>query len=169
MIFAFNFIAWFWDLNGIQHSELENEGREEENEEKNRERQNGGMNFAVVWQNSFVWFIVHAYTHEILVHTCFLWYWKNNGMMKDSFQNSLQGGHFETQMNQLWFLPSGKTDNTWQLILNQTDLWWRTATRVITSFCIHLKYKIRYKIEEHPKLHWILPDMVHTGYTIIME
>lgn len=35
-IFAFCFIAWFltWDLIGIQHSELENEGRKEEMEDK---------------------------------------------------------------------------------------------------------------------------------------
>lgn len=38
MTFAFDFIAWFltwfWDLIGIKHSELENEGREEEENEE---------------------------------------------------------------------------------------------------------------------------------------
>lgn len=87
-----------WDSIGI-NTELKNGGREEENE--GEKRWNGGMNFAIVWQNSFVWFTAHAYTHKILVCTCFLWYSKkkNSGTMKDSSQNSFLGGHFEKRMN----------------------------------------------------------------------
>lgn len=69
---------------GIKHSELENEGREEEENEEEKgggEKMEWGMNFAVAGQNSFVWFIAHAYAPEKLV-LCF--YLNTSGMMKDS-------------------------------------------------------------------------------------
>lgn len=112
------------------------------------------MNFAVAWQNSFVWFIAHTCTHEILVCTCFLWYSDNNGMMKDSLQNSFQGDNFETQMNRFDFCSVAKQ-------ITHGNLYW---IRLIYNDALNEENLPQlYKIQIHPKLHWMLNLLWHYG------
>lgn len=51
-------------------------------EDRRQRRRNGGMNFALVRQNSFVWLMSHAYTlgQYVCIYLCTL---NDNGMMKD--------------------------------------------------------------------------------------
>lgn len=67
MIFAFDFIAWFltwfWDLIGIQYSELENEGTEE------LEENEGGKDLE--WRNEFCCSLTKfiCLVHSPCIHT----------------------------------------------------------------------------------------------------
>lgn len=96
LCYFFFYTIWFWDSIDIPHYELENEGGEEAEESRPaKQRSNRRMNFAVTRQNSFVWFIAHAFAHEIPV--CLLIFCDpptKNGMMKDPLHTSFREDPF---------------------------------------------------------------------------